>query len=79
MYADGRIDRQRAPVPDDIPAPISKVDAAQTKALLERGAIAIDVFGALQSRYDELDGTWLVGKKRMSLPGAVWLPDSPGE
>ena len=71
-----RIERQRAPVPDDIPAPIRKVDATQTKALLDNGAIAIDAFGALQSRYDELDGTWLVGKKRMSIPGAVWLPET---
>ncbi len=71
-----RVERQRAPLPDDIPAPSRKVDAARAKALLERGAIPLDVFGALQSRYNELDGTWLVGKKRKSLPGAVWLPET---
>ena len=70
-----RISRQRAPTPDDIPKPIKVVDAAITKNLIERGAIALDVFGALQSRYDELDGTWLIGKKRKSIPGAVWLPE----
>jgi len=43
--------------------------------LLETGAIAIDVFGANQSRYDELDGTWLVKDPRQSLPNAVWLPE----
>ena len=37
--------------------------------------LAIDVFGAAQSRYDELDGTWLVSKTRYSLPGAIWLPE----
>lgn len=71
-----RIEKQRAPVPDDIPAPAKRIGAQQAKALLEKGAIAIDVFGALQSRYDELDGTWLVGKKRKSLPGATWLPET---
>ncbi len=70
-----RIARQRAPVPDDIPWPITKVSAPEAAALIELGAVALDVFGALQSRYDELDGTWLVGKKRMSIPGAVWLPE----
>ncbi|MGI9357351.1 MAG: rhodanese-like domain-containing protein [Rhizobiaceae bacterium] len=71
-----RIEKQRSPVPDDIPAPARKIDAWQAKALIEGGAVAIDVLGALQSRYDELDGTWLVGKKRKSLPGAVWLPET---
>lgn len=36
----------------------------------------MDVFGAAQSRYDELDGTWLVSEPRLSLPGAVWLPET---
>lgn len=71
-----RIARQRAPIPDDIPLPAVRVDAKQTADLLEQGAIALDVFGALQSRYDELDGTWLVGKERLSLPGAIWLPET---
>ena len=71
-----RIEKQRAPVPDDIPLPAKQVDATRAKALIESGAVAIDVFGALQSRYDELDGTWLVGKKRKSLPGAIWLPET---
>lgn len=70
-----RIDRQRAPTPDDIPAPSKPVSASEAKALLDAGAVAIDVFGAPQSRYDELEGTWLVRKPRLSLPGAVWLPE----
>ncbi|MDJ0629922.1 MAG: PQQ-dependent catabolism-associated CXXCW motif protein [Rhodobacter sp.] len=71
-----RIDRHRASTPDDIPGPARLISAAQAKALLARGALAIDVFGAAQSRYDELDGTWLVSKERLSLPGAIWLPET---
>lgn len=70
-----RIARQRAPVPDDIPPPAQVVDAVQARALIDGGALALDVFGAAQSRFDELDGSWLVSKPRLSLPGAVWLPE----
>lgn len=70
-----RIARQRAPTPEDIPAPAIVVDADETADLLEVGALALDVFGALQSRFDELEGTWLVRGPRDSLPGAVWLPE----
>ena len=71
-----RTARQRAPTPDDIPPPAQPIDVEQAAALLAKGALAIDVFGALQSRYDELDGTWLVGKPRSSIPGAHWLPET---
>lgn len=71
-----RIDRQRAPTPDDIPPPSELIDADQAADLLAKGALALDVFGALQSRYDELDGKWLVSQRRSSLPGAVWLPET---
>ena len=78
-----RIDRQRAPTPDDIPAPSKVIDAFEARDLLAKGAIPIDVFGASQSRYDELEGTWLVKDPRESLPGAIWLPEvgrgAPGE
>lgn len=70
-----RIARHRAPVPDDIPAPAQVVTPTRARALIEGGALALDVFGASQSRFDELDGTWLVSKPRRSLPGAVWLPE----
>ncbi|NDW43530.1 PQQ-dependent catabolism-associated CXXCW motif protein [Ruegeria sp. PrR005] len=70
-----RIARHRAPVPDDIPMPVRRVSALWARTLLDRGALALDVFGASQSRFDELDGTWLVSEPRMSLPGAVWLPE----
>ena len=71
-----RIARQRAPTPDDIPAPVRLVETAQIPHLLAQGALPLDVFGAAQSRYDEIDGTWLVSEPRLSLPGAVWLPET---
>lgn len=71
-----RIGRQRAPTPTDIPAPAVLVDTETAAALIEAGAVVLDVFGAAQSRFDELDGTWLVSKERLSLPGALWLPET---
>lgn len=68
-----RIDRQRAPTPQDVPAG-RRVSAAEVAAMPD--ALRIDVYGAAQSRYDELDGTWLVPEPRASLPGAVWLPET---
>ena len=70
-----RIARQRAPTPEDIPPPARSIDTATAAQLINEGALPLDVFGALQSRYDELDGTWLVGTPRKSLPGAAWLPE----
>lgn len=70
-----RIARHRAPTPEDIPPPVEVVAADQAADLLAKGALAIDVSGALQSRYDELEGTWLVHGPRETLPGAVWLPE----
>lgn len=70
-----RIGRQRAPTPDDIPAPAVLITPDQARKLLANGAVALDVFAAQQSRFDELEGTWLVSEQRLSLPGAVWLPE----
>lgn len=70
-----RIAKQRSPTPDNVPAPVRKIDTEQARDLIFNGAVAIDVFGAIQSRYDELDGTWLVSKTHLSLPGAIWLPE----
>lgn len=70
-----RIARQRAPTPDDIPPPARAIGPEEARALAEAGAVLLDVFGAAQSRYDELDGTWLVREPRLSLPGAIWLPE----
>ena len=71
-----RIARHRAPTPDDIPGDIPVITAADVPALTEAGALLLDVFGAAQSRFDELDGTWLVSKEHLSLPGSIWLPET---
>lgn len=70
-----RIARHRAPTPEDIPAPVTVIRVEEAAGLLSRDALAIDVSGALQSRFDELEGTWLVRGARQSLPGAIWLPE----
>lgn len=67
-----RIERQRAPTPDDIPG-ARRVSAGTVARVAD--ALRVDVFGAAQSRFDELDGTWLVSDPRESVPGAVWLPE----
>ena len=71
-----RIARHRAPTPDDIPPPAQLIGPEAVQTLLGEGALPIDVFGASQSRFDELDGTWLVSEPRLSLPGAIWLPET---
>ena len=71
-----RIARHRAPTPDDIPGSIPVISAADVPGLTADGAVLLDVFGAAQSRFDELDGTWLVSKEHLSLPGAIWLPET---
>ncbi|MEL7469848.1 MAG: rhodanese-like domain-containing protein [Pseudomonadota bacterium] len=70
-----RIARQRAPTPDDVPG-AQRSSASGVRGLMDAGAVLLDVGAALQSRYDELDGTWLVRDDHMSLPGAVWLPET---
>lgn len=70
-----RIARHRAPTPDDIPGTAKLVSPREAQRLLSGGALAVDVFGAAQSHFDALDGTWLVAEPRLSLPGAVWLPE----
>ncbi|MGG7564952.1 PQQ-dependent catabolism-associated CXXCW motif protein [Rhodovulum sp. DZ06] len=70
-----RIARQRAPTPADIPAPARRVGAAEARALIDAGAVAVDVYGAFSPRYDELDGTWRERETRFSIPGATWLPE----
>lgn len=67
-----RISRFRAPTPDDVPGGV-RIGATRVRAL--KRAVRLDVGPAASSRYDDLEGTWLVGKRHLSLPGAVWLPE----
>lgn len=70
-----RIGRQRAPTPDDVPG-AARVLAQQVRDLAQKGASLLDVGAAVQSRYDDLDGTWLVRGQHVTLPGAIWLPET---
>lgn len=70
-----RVARPRAPTPADIPAPARVIGADEARALIAAGAAAVDVFGAPNPRYDELDGAWPGAAPRLTLPGAVWLPE----
>lgn len=70
-----RIARQRAPTPDDVPG-ARRIDAAEVARLAASGAVLLDVAAASQSRFDELDGTWLVSEPHLSIPGATWLPET---
>ncbi|MGF1474086.1 MAG: PQQ-dependent catabolism-associated CXXCW motif protein [Geminicoccaceae bacterium] len=69
-----RLLRPRAPTPDDIPG-AARISALEAKRAAADGAVLIDVFAALRSLYYEFDGTWLVEKEHLSLPGAIWLPE----
>lgn len=69
-----RIERYRAPIPDDVPG-AKRVTAKEARAMMAKGALAIDVFGVANTRFDEFDGSWIVAKQRHSIPGAVWLPE----
>ena len=70
-----RLEHYRAAVPDDVPAPVRRVDTKAVVSLSGEGAVLVDVLGALRSRFDELDGTWLVPGDHLTLPGATWLPE----
>jgi len=69
-----RIGRYRAPTPDAVPGG-TRITATELKELLKKPNALVDVFGAASSRFDELDGTWLVSKERLTIPGATWLPE----
>ena len=70
-----RAERYRAPIPDDIPPPARVASIDDLHDLIRGGALLVDVYGARNSRYDELDGGWRVNSERLSIPGAIWLPE----
>lgn len=69
-----RISEQAAETPDDIPGS-RRVEAGEVRRMAEDGALLIDVGGAAEQRYDELDGSWPVNGDHMSIPGSTWLPE----
>lgn len=67
-----RLDGYRAPTPLELEGAVT-VDTDDARALLERGeAVPVDVLPAERA---QAGGAFLVPKPRLSLPGAVWLPN----
>jgi len=71
-----RMERYRAPVPADVPGGTT-LDNTAAAALHANGtAIFIDVYPPTGMGPDPLDGHWVTGEKRVSIPGAIWLPET---
>lgn len=71
-----RVERYQAPLAEDIPGPVQVADFAGLLRLRAAGALLVDVYSLQNNRFDELDGSWEVRKPRLSLPGAIWLPET---
>jgi len=70
-----RMERYRAPVPASIPNGRT-VDTAYVKKAHEQGdMVFIDVLPPKGMGADPLDGYWLNTEPRLSIPGAIWLPE----
>lgn len=68
-----RIDRHRAPTPDDAPG-ATTVDGAAMRAAAAGGAILIDVTAEGAGVWFEGDGEWVGHAAHETAEGAVWLP-----
>lgn len=70
-----RMERYRAPVPEDFPDGTT-LDTAGARALLASDdAVFIDVYPPRGLGTDPLDGTWLINETHDTIPGATWLPE----
>jgi PQQ-dependent catabolism-associated CXXCW motif protein len=70
-----RIDRHRAPTPDDAPG-AATVDGAAMRAEAAGGAILIDVTAEGAGAWFESDGEWVGHADHATAEGAVWLPQT---
>jgi PQQ-dependent catabolism-associated CXXCW motif protein len=68
-----RIDRHRAPTPDDAPGAIT-LDGAAMRAAAAAGAVLIDVTAEGAGVWFESDGEWVGHAGHATADGAVWLP-----
>jgi PQQ-dependent catabolism-associated CXXCW motif protein len=68
-----RIDRHRAPTPDDAPG-ARTLDGAAMRAAAAAGAILIDVTAEGAGVWFEGDGEWVGHAAHETAEGAVWLP-----
>ncbi len=70
-----RMERYRAPVPEDVPGGTT-LDTRQLALMQEQGtAVLIDVHPPVGLGPDPLDGHWVTSEIRLSIPGAIWLPE----
>lgn len=71
-----RILRYQAPLATDIPGGAQVADYDRLVALMDAGALLVDVYSLQNNRFDELDGSWDVRNPRKTIPGAIWLPET---
>ncbi len=70
-----RMERYRAPVPQDVPGGIT-LDTQTAKALHDaKNIVFIDVYPPKGLGPDPMDGSWVTNEKRSTIPGGVWLPE----
>lgn len=70
-----RMERYRAPVPEDIPDAVTLTNAAALALYEQQNAVFIDVYPPKGLGPDPLDGHWVITEERQSIPDAVWLPE----
>lgn len=70
-----RMDKYRAPVPESIEGG-NTVDTAFVKQRHDKGGMVfIDVLPPKGMGADPIEGFWLITEPRLSISGAVWLPE----
>lgn len=70
-----RIDRYRAPVPEDVPGGERIFAADVEKLVKDKKAILIDAMPSEGGRADPETGEWHLLKPHTDIPGSVWLAD----
>lgn len=70
-----RMERYRAPVPADVPGGTT-LDTEQLINIRQHAeTLLIDVYPPKGLGPDPLDGHWVTPETRLSIPGAIWLPE----
>jgi len=70
-----RMQRYRAPVPDDIPGAETISNNQALKLHQQKAAIFLDVYPPRGLGPDPLDGHWIISEERYTIPGSIWLPE----
>ena len=64
----------RGAVPDGVPGG-KRVNLEQVDALLNAGAILLDVMPSEGAGADPATGAWRLSRSHQTIPGATWVPD----